>query len=975
MFSGIRYILGYTDDSADPNEGGSSNSNESAPATVLEQTLNAATTKFTEQLLPQQASIEELQSSSHQLLPSIKEQHEENESKKSQSLDLGIEAIELETNEKAANADYDDSFEADSWELLDLVEKVEEQGVALGNKDVSAQREEENSPHGITKSPSGILKSASVSTSDSVSQQSRQKPKVSFETPNLVKGNQEIEQIKPKEASSSSKKEKSNKNKRDSTAHNGNCKRADQTAQPVNPKSEKLVNVSSECKSDKKKQLNEENPSLVFGAKEAEANASKSSMVKSSPCEASVLNYAKALSAKPGVELKKPVNGDERKWVSEYPLNPPLKRNLAGSSGEDETEPDGDIADWDESESLSDGRISDMECDYTGARDYILRPKKSNKRNRTQSGSSIRVRTEQVGRGSAVKHTASEGTSVRSEISSCKSTNSKVSSVREVSASMKNSRSKKKKLIMATASKVNSSDFLKPQAIAKKQKTSQSDKISALVASSNDSSDIAEMDESWYVTPPPCFTGANKSRSQDKVEQPKAREAARENALIEYPSIYIASSSTSTDNIITSRETNPPKDVVSKKVPKKGAATRASPLSVADNFEDDAAWKSDDEEAFEDDQFVCSKPIPKVVIEDESKFAAIPREPVDTVTKQVAIKKKKASSKKINDSTEKTKAKAPALGKPVEKKAWKNKFIVDDWDLDEQEGVDSDFDSMFEPVMPKKAKAKKQKQVKLAKTSSANKVSSLDMSTDSDEMSRDTIEVVIESHLESSNSVELISIRSLSMENSLTDENAPNLFKEEMQISDKASDKQENRRQPVPVRPIEPERRPGWQLKRQRSKRRPLANSIVLNKQQSSGGKSSKSTSSGGKTDPSLGSDSSSRSTPTFIDRIGSTIVANLTNLTNGLVSSGALNSCSPVGHSAQLVEGAEKMQQAVASKSGMQSASNPEVRKQLSKGSLKRQNICAQKVNIQRRPDRRLKMFATPNGCSINRKVHASIH
>lgn len=539
--------------------------------------------------------------------------------------------------------------------------------------------------------------------------------------------------------------------------------------------------------------------------------------------------------------------------------------------------------------------------------------------------------------------------------------------------------------------------------------------------SCDSSIDMVDMDESWYVIPPPCFTGGEKSeqasdeldRASEVCEQPKTKEAARENALIEHPSFYIASSSKqlAQHNETAEKPSDPPLDlakrIVLKKAAKKTVRLDIVPKVVVNALED-AAWVSEDEDALNDGEqpkrtSTVAKPNQETLT-GEAKSSAANERPVaikkiEEPMFKLSSCKKKRTNKRPSSSHSAIKVKPAAVFtnvKPTEK-AWKNKFIVDDWDLDDQEDVDSDFDSMFEPVRKKKSPSKTKRQQKqqpnqLKKIQEAESVvvdeyimPDVSAKLDPEDISPSgTLANAIEQCDDTSDSVELISMRALPMENSLIAvvteneilESGSNLVQENNEANDenmKLEKKEENRKRPVQVRPIEPERRPGWQLKRQRSKRRPLGGSTVTSKQLAPNCKTSKSASA--KNDfATNSSSSSSRSTPTLIDRIGNSIVSNLTNLTNGLVSSGALNSCSPVNHS-PLMEGTERMRQTGVNKSIENAVCNMIVRKHLSKGFLNRQNICAQQSNRQRHPDRRLKMFTTPNGCSINRKVHTSIH
>ena len=397
-------------------------------------------------------------------------------------------------------------------------------------------------------------------------------------------------------------------------------------------------------------------------------------------------------------------------------------------------------------------------------------------------------------------------------------------------------------------------------------------------------------------------------------------------------------------------------------------------------------------------------------------------------------------------------------GTKQKKGAWKNKFSVsDDWHFDDREDADSDFDCMFEPEKKRNKAGKKQskerkqqKQLRKLKEFVVVKeendlLMSKEEETNGDSVSIEeipTTETIANNNLheqqelkretkqeieqDEADGAELISMRVNSSFDSLIEEDNAHAGRglvEEPFVLGKENNGPTmavERRPPTQVRPIEPERRPGWQLKRQRSKRRSISSSGP------SSSSSPNSTIGGGDVGPAVGyqapsakhratahkkqrrqaaeaapaggrsdspsSSSSVRSTPTLIDRIGSSIVANINNLTNGLVASGAINSASNgpsvVGSAGAGSGGASSsvatddpqrrsgaQQGALACRPILAETCNLVTRKRMSKSFLKRQNICAMQANSQRRPDRRLKMFATPNGCSINRKVQSNFH
>lgn len=181
----------------------------------------------------------------------------------------------------------------------------------------------------------------------------------------------------------------------------------------------------------------------------------------------------------------------------------------------------------------------------------------------------------------------------------------------------------------------------------------------------------------------------------------------------------------------------------------------------------------------------------------------------------------------------------------------------------------------------------------------------------------------------------------------------------------------------VQVRPLEPERQPGWQLRKKRSRRHPFGTSQMNSNNTNAGNQQPKtllsslkqSTDSavsqqiGGKTGNANNVvENSARVSPNIIDRIGTSIVANLNSLTSSF----------PPGsipmQTRTAMQEAEKMR-----KTNLES--NLINRRSLSKNYMARQNACARVSNSNRRADRRLKMHTTPNGCSVNRKVQTNFH
>lgn len=1033
MFSGIRYILGYTDDSTPnptvddangpPSTAGAQQDNDvpsnvsvsttetlSSSTNKLEQTLNAATTKFTEQLLPQQASIEQLQSSSHQLLPSIIEQHEEDElKKKSPTCENAKEA--------AADEDDEDGFNVESWELLDLVEQAED-ALASASLTSSVHKDETRSQAATCKSNSGILKTQNTTdTSDSATLQTRQKPKVSFEAPDLVKYKQGIEQTKSNAAKAAASAEKASGSKK--------AKNAKVVAAAKNVDCEKvpILNYAKAL-------------STKLGANTT-ATKSPAKSLEPAPGSSKTLDENdKAATSNGPVKRVRPTRVSTSSWSSHDDIDEDMDdldvieqtidadwKTSNGKAAEKLQDGDIQVVDADDNESMVSSSFSDCDYGFGGINDFVMRPKKANaKRNRTMStnlGSINGTKSSRPERKVALAKAKLASTVEAKNEGQSKSTSAKVHKSETTSASARSSsRPKKKRMIMSSTNKT---DFLKykpggskdsgaGQQVARKKIDSSSKQLAQKPnvngGGSTESSDVADMDESWFVTPPSCFTGAAKTvANTGKADLPKTKEADQENALIEHPSVYIANAAASKGQALDGAPTAKPKLSVGISSVAMGASTKPDPAVsgrvLATKFEDES-WNSgedDDEDdvKFDDDQFM---PMSKVIEITERNGASsssgqkevvarapvVDAKPSDKMEALVATanSKVKLANKKNAKRSERQKKPSSSrfIPKPSENKAWKNKFIVDAWDLDDNEDADSDFDNMFESSKKRKssAKAKKQQQQQHQKQVKVKKMTEVDnMSLGSDE--------IASFEDDSSSSVELISVKSLVSREFENNENSvpptSSLADVGQQVeaekltppvaaAEATKGMAENRRPPTQVRPIEPERVPSWLLKRQRSKRRPLAS--VANKQQPQQPLAGSFRTPKTKDDSSASASSSSRSTPTLIDRIGCSIVANLTNLTNGLVSSGAMNYCPSNGRSAMLE--AQQERATVSSKSSLsQSPSAHFDRKQLSRGSIRRQNICAKQGSSLRRPDRRLKLFATPNGCSINRKVHTSIH
>lgn len=1025
MFSGIKYIFGYTDDSNEESPGSPSSaqatlSSSSSPkdneqattGAMLEQTLNAATTKFTEQLLPQQASIEQLQSSSHQLLPTLNEKLEE---------DKLVRPAEESVSCGQNNDDDDDCFNPDSWEMLDLNEKATA-GAIDEAREVTAEQEVNSTVQGggviISKSSSGILKTNDSSNSANMDDTQRQqkqrqqqlktrrpKPKVSFETPDLVKDEHKIEKINNNDHKSKQE-EPNGQPKRNKNKKNRNKQAEGTKSKPAN-----VVDVASagDVAAVKEVQQGEEEGLTTWPVMPQQAGVSVTAK-QSAP----VLNYSAVLSSKPRIALIKGfVRSGSVEDEPQVKSSGAVKRNRPLStsswSSNDHLENDDDANVWDDikqtikegpaagsslkdaddNESIMSSGFSDCDYGYDGFNDFVMKPKRSGISKSGRNGSTSRVHhVKRPRRGPNQSAASCEGQS-----SSTKSRKVGPNAVAQVTATKptlpRASKPDKKKSTASVGPK--SSDFLKGQSNENKN----NDKLLEPIAttSSNDSSDIADMDESWYVTPPPCFTGANKSIGDTKVKQskPKGDELdARENALIEHPSVYIASTSSKAPKVSYTSKPAASKHV---QVDLKPIAT-ASPIvpkKKTPAIADDDGWNSDEDDQDFDCQLASTRPV-AVQVEPPKKQKLVKKAPKQEF-KLVSSKK----SSQVEWSKE-------AASKPMntgEKKAWQNKFMVDDWNLDDQEDPASDFDDMFESPRNKKSltkqtkkKQQRQQQRKLSPVDSGPALvdfdSDVSIGSTNEGNRSSSIEVVFKEEIKSTGA----SLLETSADDAemLQENQQPDGQGDLSRPSSSPVVKSSSARPPVPVKPIEPERKPGWQLKRQRSKRRPLAstnnssNSPSSKLQRRSSGKAAGG-GKGGKSQLSSSSsdDSSARSTPTLIDRIGSSIVANLNNLAGGFASSpivvGATAAAGNRARSGLIVDEQDHQQSSM--RGGVNSMAtfgaseqhDLQLRKRLSKGFLRRQNVNARQANSQRRPDRRLRMFATQNGVSVNRKVHTNFH
>lgn len=447
--------------------------------------------------------------------------------------------------------------------------------------------------------------------------------------------------------------------------------------------------------------------------------------------------------------------------------------------------------------------------------------------------------------------------------------------------------------------------------ITTKKTTAKKTILSNLSCGNDSQSDLTEMDESWYVTPPPCFTGSN-YHNLNKFKSPKAtKEAARENALIEHPSIYISS--------------NPKQQLEHKNLNNDDSddldQINKSMIAPIEDEEDHQASDDSDELAHSSHE------------EAEVMLQLIDEEDLENIDEQDAEDDEVADVSEIDTDDEDAENGAPLGSQTTVEDQGLAAFV---------EGFDHNYQVEASEVEEKALDNPKHQGSTDVVTSSL-----LDMWS----AERKAKPGVVRSDGQRPAS------RSLSNQ---TDCSVGS-----------------TRKTLVQVRPLEPERQPGWQLRKKRSKRRPLSAIAIQGTSNGQHKRSvTKSNSLTGRQRSPIPRESESRNTvgpgsssaanrdsPAFINRIGSTIVANLNNLTNGL----------PI-HSRVNLEEAEKLSHTLVRKTA-EVNQNQAQRRLSSKSYLDRQNACAKVANTNRRADRRLKIYTTPNGCSVNRKVHTNFH
>ena len=988
MFSGLKYIFGLSDDTEanpQPSAGepsGSSASNTehagaspssssekqkalgSASGALLEKTLNAATTKLSEQLLPPQASIEQLQLSSHQLLPCILEQPEQSKAS----------ALKEAASISVAAQNDDDCLEVDSWELLDFVEKPECKDEILSVQDSIVNKESPS--EALKPSTSGILKTnfkAPISMENSA-QQTRQKPKVSFETHDLVNclsntGTNKIEQNDGQHIvllRASEGVECGGEQENSVQSSSQRC-----LAVGVG---KKFGNDSRKKSSSKgrKRSGKLEDTSDIRQAKIPSKSTGQTELVREKVSPSSyaapknVLNYAAALAKKapvsasdegsvaqaqagssaefkpPGCSMKRNRTQSTSSWSSNEDLSSKTPEAQASTAREETPAPN-----IEDNESMVSSGFSDCDFRYE---DYYLRPKKGHsKRGRNLFAPGPLSRRCSRTMRSSIKVTV-QGEQKSSDVGQCGR------SLRPLGVKISTRQAKQKGNNAAQTSG--------SWSLPKKAQLLTADKIDDQSPSngsgSNDSSEVADMDESWYVTPPPCFTGASKStaRKPELKDLPKSKESARENELIENPSIPV-SSKLRANASAPKLGSNPSSSPEGRKISASSSRKVVDPAWDMDD--DDDCFDMDDADWMPATRHLGSK---KNKIQAKSPTTSTERVDMESSIIEPVVVAKNAGKSVAKKST----------SSPLEKSrnaSWVNKFGVADWGLDDQEDPESDFDDMFVQVKKKKASAKTKAQRKAALPQKTQTVHLVDQDQDPDsELSVITPSCSIEVPDDASGGAELLSIRSSRSFDSPIDDAASTSGDDLGNNKENDVNKTLEKRSPKQVSQIKPERPPSWQLKRKRSKRRSLSSSTSATAAKQRVGAPR-----GQPESRSVSSQSSSaRSTPTLIDRIGSSIVANISNLTSGLVSSGALHSA-PVGSPVEESPRSNQAAQAIVRQTLVSDTCNFEARKRMSKSYLNRQNTCAHKANSQRRPGRQSKMFATQNGCSINRKVQSNFH
>lgn len=484
-----------------------------------------------------------------------------------------------------------------------------------------------------------------------------------------------------------------------------------------------------------------------------------------------------------------------------------------------------------------------------------------------------------------------------------------------------------------------------------------------------DLSDFSEIDESWYVIPPACFNSKTKKSDEEaKNVGGTVKIDARENALIEHPSIYIAASSQSNQTqalppkkqySIVAQSTGSPISILASK-----DASKANSKAMAVKFVNKSNVNCI---ASDTCVLITRSPEPKPIVvapssqvktQSQIRTQSPIKPPTPPLTSsqlptkdftEYKVAKKRSLSKQQKNS-------APLLHieKKKSKKAWENKFIVTNWYYDEdQDEMNGDFDNLFESQEQKKPtkatptlKFKKTNATPKSAVQTAPKDDTVKHSSDHEEFP-----ALVKIEAPAAQQTRVMGTEREQVE-----------LKSDANADDSTSAVE--RKAKTQVRPLDPERQPNWQLRRKRIKRRTISNA-------SSGPVSKQAAREKANAEITQQSENrgaaSNNPSLSLVDRIGSSLVANLTNLANGF--SGTM----PPSQSRTALSESNRINTAIAKRSMCEP--NFVARRKLSKSFLDRQNDCAKYGAVNRRSDRRLKMYTTPNGVSINRKVHTNIH
>lgn len=958
MFSGIRSLLlgftGSSDTNQDVNETVSSTEinnnstilNDTNKSNQKEKTslnndataiLNAATTILTEQLVvPPRPSIEQLQASSHQLLPTLNEQQEI-------GFEHGIECnfevklIEDDTNnskDKSSlgySGDIDDDIDDDSWELLDYNDKQELKTSSLLQEAANIRKPNASLDGGASTSFTSNPNLSFENGNEVTALEESNDPLGGGDWTNLVTvsdadktatgADASIESndtgSNPEKKRNNNKKKKRNRKNRAIELVRGTTRVDDSEAFPelvsgvdVGFASSQLPTNYAEilkrgCKLDDNKQNSTLNHDVA----------------KASTCKTDF----EIISDDGGLESQLEIVGD-KKTILEPSANPELCR------AEDDNDESSNERSLSENSRCSSGNQTNQlkRLHYADYYDEII-PKHRHKkkvplfisckrRNILKLSKSTHSEVTETlnvnGRknnyildkpAQASKPTISIGSQKRkdakllarsmllneNENDACESEPEDQGREQEVDEgsqewrkqnSSKKSKKDRSKLIVSARKLAKETTSLMPPPPSSSM--SQQPIASTSNAGGYDSSDVPEMDESWYVTPPPCFTGSK----SHKMLQPKAKEDARENALIEHPSIYIAQNAMQQDRTLEAS----------------GSGSKVS------------------------------NGLTNLNIDSNNKEA-------------------KASSASLSWSL------------------WSNSFQDGDslndpnspFEVDNSSESD-DFDVMFDESIVVSKQQQQQPAVVVVVGQAGDPKLAVNM------MNEHEHEHENENELDNENLVQA----DLVMLEPADDH--------KMSVNEEPS-KASGKRPLTSVRPIKPERQPSWQLRRKRVNRRSLSGSSgspssELKKQKSTQASARPigSTGSSNKTPTVEGSTAkpTSPSATSIIDRIGSSIFANLTNLASNF---GPSSTCSLHSESRSPLDASNGVKSSLNNQHKMSVClghHQQQINRRPSSNQMSRKNqILKVSSASNKRPDRRTKMHKFMNGISVNRKVQTNYH